>query len=671
MNILLVGNPNTGKTTLFNALTHSSEKVGNWNGVTNQYKVGSMGEHNVVDLPGTYSLTPLTFEEKVTVDFLYHDHKKSLCVNVCEIDSLSKNFFLSLELLEYGAPMVMVINNKNHSKFTKVNTKKLEQKLGIKVFLVDFENKQQMHEFATFLQTHKPDFSAFEPHYLNEVLKPFALQSPNKLFSARYFLTKALEQDEYFLNQSSVKLPDKLEQICLTRHHFIASMGCHEKVATNNTHKIDNILLGKWTALPIFFAIMLAIFYLTFFSLGRFLSDGLEKWVTQSVAKGFSSLLLSFTDNAFLLGFFEKGVFGGLAILLRFLPQVVLLFLFMHLVEQSGYLSRVAFLFDDILTRFGLSGRSVYTILMGFGCSASAIMTSRTVATKEAKIKTALLTPYMSCSAKIPVYAVLGGVLFGASNVFVVMFLYVFGLVVGFLLCLFFEKTFLKTTHSFSLLEFTPLAFDKAKTIVKNVFQSTKEFFARIFVLLLCTNIIVWFLSSFSFGLVFVQTGEGSILQSISGSLAPLFSPLGFSSFALVAALICGLVAKEIVLSTLALFATMEGLTLSAALGTVSSAIFLTPAAGFAFLTFVLLYPACFATMGMLKQEVGIKWATIGLLLQLVLAYLLSFVAYQIFCLATVAWLELLLLLFALILMFFLLKKAFFSPCKGCKKRPA
>lgn len=665
MKFLLIGNPNTGKTTLFNALTNSNQKVGNWHGVTNTYKVATMNGHSVVDLPGTYSLTPLTFEEKVAVDFLFADNHKSLCVNACELDSLEKNLFLTLQLLEYGQPTVVVVNNKNNSKYSKLNAKQLSVCLGVPVFLIDFENKTQVKKLKNFLQTHKPTLPNFEPVYLKQILNVINFESPNKKFSNSFFATKCFEQDEFFLKQTNKPFENKLEQICLLRHQHIKSFNCYQK-QPQTKNKLDNILLGKHTAIPIFFAIMGIVFYLTFFGIGKILSDLLEMLMTDYVAKGFSHMLQSITQNAFLLGFFEQGVFGAFAFLIKFLPQIVLLFLFMHLIEQSGYLSRVAFVLDDFLGKFGLSGKSIYTILMGFGCTTTALMTARTVPTKSAKIKTALLTPYMSCSAKIPVYAVLGGVLFGAKNLLVVLFLYLLGLCVGFLLCLFFEKTFLKTKHTFAVLEFAPLTFDKPKNTIKNVWQSTKEFFGRIFVLVVCTNIVVWFLVSFDFSLAFVEHGKGSILQHISSAIAPIFSPLGFNSYALVAALICGLIAKEVVVSTLGLFALGQGMSLTAALATANSVLFLTPEAGFAFLVFVLLYPACFAAMGVLQQEVGSLWAWVSIATQLLLAYVLAFVAKQLFFVASVALVELLLLVLALVVFGVLLKKALINKCVKC-----
>lgn len=508
-NILLLGNPNTGKTTLFNQLTKSHEKVGNWNGVTNNYTIKKMKyankEFNIVDLPGTYSLTPFTYEEKVTVDFLYKDNYKSLTLCVCEIDAIEKNLFLALQLLEYGQNIIIIINNKNKEKYHEINTQKLTEILGVKVFLIDFEDNVQIDNLKNEIVQNKNISNNFSPLYLNPFLKKYDnLKINNENFNSNYALIKALEQDEFFLKNNK-SVPDKIEEICYLRHDFIKKLNCVKKKNKNaGWQKIDKIILNKFLAVPIFLLLMLGIFYLTFFSFGTFLSNILENLVVNVIGKSFISLLSKLTSENFIISFFKQGVFSAFAIIVKFLPQVLLLFFFLNLIEQSGYLSRVAFIFEDYLAVFGLSGKSVYTVLMGFGCTVPAVMTARTVAEQKTKIRTAILTPYMSCSAKIPIYAVLGGAFFGANNVFVILFLYLFGLVIGLFVSYLLNKTVLKSKNDDFVLEFTMLQKIKFKKLLQDIYLSTKEFFKRVFVLIICSNIIIWVISSFSFNLSYV-----------------------------------------------------------------------------------------------------------------------------------------------------------------------
>lgn len=681
-NILLIGNPNTGKTTLFNQLTLSHEKVGNWNGVTNNFIVKKMKyenkEFNIVDLPGTYSLTPFTFEEKVTVDFLYKDNFKSLVLCICEIDSLKKNLFLALQLLEYGQNIMIVINNKNRQKYHQIDTEKLSVDLGVRVFLTDFENSAQINdlkkEIACYVKTAKKFATPYLEQYLNRY-SHFKFKCEN--FNENYVLTKLLEQDEFFLKKSTVNPPDKIEEVCFLRHGFLHSLNAiKKKEKKTNWQKIDAVILNKYLSIPIFLLVMLAVFYFTFFSAGAFFSDLAEKFVTDVIGVPFISLVTKLTDAQFIISFFRQGVFGAFAIIVKFLPQVVILFFLLNLIEQSGYLSRIAFIFEDYLSKFGLSGKSVYTVLMGFGCTVPAIMTSRTVASEKTKIKTALLTPYMSCSAKIPIYAVLGGAFFGAKNVFVILFLYLLGLVVGLLVSYILEKTVLKSKRDDFILEFTNLQTVKIKKIFQNVYLSAKEFFKRIFVLIICSNILIWAMGSFSFSLAYVGefAGQGStffsksILQVLSEILLPVFKPLGFTSWVHISALITGLIAKEIVISTLALFGSYGLNTgLSEQLRDVSSLIFFSPSGAFSYLIFVLIYPPCFASIGMLKKETGRKWTFISVLLQIVIAYVLSFIAYHLYTLFTLAPFEFFALGAILCLFAFSLKFLFFKPkCENC-----
>lgn len=681
-NILLIGNPNTGKTTLFNALTNKQERTGNWNGVTSNFIVGTLRhkdkKFNVVDLPGVYSLTPLSGEEKVTVDFLFKDKKKSLCVNVCEASAIEKNLFLTLEVLEYGSQTILVINNKNKKSQNAIDTKKLSQILKVPVFIVDFENKKEIESLKEFLANYKSTQQNFVPSYYTSIVSQhknlFEIAKNFNEFTPNFFVAKTLCGDEFFLKMANIIAEDKLEQICLSRHVFIKNLDIISKKTQKNMffyEKIDRFLLNKYFAIPVFFCVMLVIFYLTFFSVGKFLSDGLEFLATNYVANNIVTFLKSYIQTEFLISFFENAIFGGFLIVLKFLPQVCLLFFFLNLIEQSGYLSRVAFAFEDILSKFGLNGKSVYTILLGFGCTVPAIMTSSTNANKSSKIKTALLTPFMSCSAKIPVYVVLGGVFFGRFNIFVIMILYMLGLIVGFAMSYIYEKTILKTKSTNFVFELTNLCSVSFKKIFDSVAKSIWEFVKRIFVVVLCSNIVIWVLSNFSFSLNFVPVSNSqnffskSVLQVLSEFLLPVFAFIGLSSWTHVGALICGLIAKEVVVSSLALFGggNLKGLE------DVGSAIYFSPSSALAFLVFVLLYPPCVASLSMLKQEIGLKWTIFSTLVQITLAFVFAYIAFKLYPYFIFAPLELFLFGIMLFLFATSLYLIIFKPKKvACNK---
>ena len=401
---------------------------------------------------------------------------------------------------------------------------------------------------------------------------------------------------------------------------------------------LDKIFLNKFLALPIFFGILLLVFYLTFFSFGAYLSELLRNLIQNIIGGQIVSWLRGVCDVVWVVDLVETGIIGGIGSLLSFLPQVILLFFFLSLIEDSGYLARVAFLFEDIFSKLGLSGKSVYTLLMGFGCSTTAALTSRNMEDKNAKIKTALLTPYMSCSAKLPIYAVIGGAFFGAGNVFIVFGLYMLGVVVAILLSLFLEQKVLKSKEQSFILEFPAYRIPSPKRIFKILWENTKLFLVRIGTVIFALNIVVWFLQSFSFGFRFVKlTGEVSILQTLGSIFAPIFVPLGFGNWGAVSALLAGLVAKEIIVSSIAMFNgvdvlgdNMKNQTMRSILDPLSVVSF-TPASALSYMIFCLLYSPCLATISVFKKEIGTKWTIISIVLQFIIAYLLSFVAFNIF----------------------------------------
>lgn len=639
--VSLIGNPNTGKTTLFNILTCSNEHVGNWHGVTVEEKAKTIFFKNqqieIVDLPGIYSLSRLSFEEKVATDYLL-SHQNDLVINICDYNNLQRNLYLTLGLLELGLKVIVVVNQIEKKKVSQINLVKLEEKLGVKILSVDAANKESVQRLKTELVNFQE--RAYSLPYLKllplgqaEVFLPkFLRQSKN------FYAIKLLEDDQDVKQKFAVEQTfDMAENVAKVRYDFIDQLmsECGQKnFSVYGRSRLDKILLSKFLAFPAFLLILAAIFYLTFFSLGSFLSDGLsfllEKFVSSPVLAWLEGVA---GKSSWIYSFFEGAIFGGAGSVLTFLPQVALLFVCLSVLEDSGYLARVAFVFEDVLSKVGLSGKSVYTLLMGFGCSTSAILTSRNMEDDKAKIKTALLTPYMSCSAKFPVYVCLGGAFFGAGNIFVIMGLYLLGVVVAVLTSRIFEKTILKSKEQSFILEFPPYRRLSFKQLFKVLFSSCKDFLSRVGGLIIAMNIIVWVMANFSFSFSYVaQNGGQSILESLGAILAPVFAPLGFGSWGPVSALIAGLIAKEVILSSIALFNNVEGgqTQLALSLSDPSSAVYFSSASSvLSYLVFCLLYFPCLSSVGVLGKEIGEKWTVFGCVCQFVVAYFIAMAFYN------------------------------------------
>ncbi len=647
--ILLVGNPNSGKTTLYNALTRSNEHIGNWHGVTveEKKKLMKVGESNflLVDTPGLYSLTPLSFEEEVSFKIIEKGNYKKI-INICDRNNLQRNLYLSLCLLEEDLDIVIAINEIDKKVKFKVDEKKLSTLLGCDVFLINAEKKINIAKLKESLLKEKKtyslpylkkiDFEKVKNYFKNKSEKEkqiFAIKAYEK--NENFFKLKGFSDEEIKIIFSLVP-ENSLEILTEARYAFldeIIEKSCQKVDFTYGKSKLDKILLNKYLALPLFLVIIAFIFFLTFFSLGAFLSDLLSSFLNL-LSSPILSWLKGVLGGNWIYYLFSDAIFNGLSTVLSFLPQVVLLFFFLSLLEDSGYMSRIAFTFEDILGKVGLSGKSIYTLLMGFGCSTTAIMTARNMDNKNSKIKTALLCPYMSCSAKIPIYTVIGGAFFGVSNIFVIMGLYLLGVVVAILVSLVLDKTILKSDNQTFILEFPPYrltSFKRLKNILKN---NVKTFLVKVGSIMIAMNIIVFLLSSFTFKLQFVLDGSGSILESIGKFLAPVFEPLGFNNWAIVSALLAGLVAKEVVVSSIAMFNGIDfnatKLISSSILLSTSVVYFPSTASVLSFLVFCLLYTPCLASISMMKAEIGTKWTVIGIIIELIVAYILSFIVYNI-----------------------------------------
>ncbi len=648
--VALLGNPNTGKTTLYNLLTASHEHVGNWHGVTVEERA-KLYNHNgqdivMVDLPGIYSLSALSYEEEVSIDYLLKN-KVDMVVNICDASNLKRNLYLTLSLLEMGIPTLLVVNQIDRRPICKIDYAKLEDLLGIKVLHINASNKRDGEKVNDIIlslnEKIKEGYHQNKPAYLNE----FELHKFKNLFKGQefnpqledFYCVKMLEDDEKIKDLFSVKKEfGGVEKVAKRRYKYIddvLSSCCSQNERIYGSSKFDKFLLNRFLAFPIFILIIAAAFYLTFFSIGAWLSDGLNVVLEKLISTPLTKLLInSFGEGSWIVGLFKDAIFGGLGSILTFLPQVALLFFFLSLLEDSGYLSRVAFVFDDILSKVGLSGKSVYTLLMGFGCSTTAVLTARNMEDKNSKIKTGLLTPYMSCSAKFPIYSVLGGAFFGAKNIFVILGLYFLGVFVALLVSFIYEKTILKSKEQSFILEFPPYRMMSGRRTMSLLWQNVKEFIIRVGSLILAMNVIVWVLSNFSITFRFVGSGGVSMLETFGRVIAPIFKPLGFGSWGLVSALIAGLVAKEVIISSICMFNGIEDYSTSNISSSIkdaaSPAFFASSSAVISYLVFCLLYFPCLATISVLGKEIGKKWLFIGLVGQFAIAYITAFIIYRI-----------------------------------------
>lgn len=664
-NLILVGNPNTGKTTFFNAITNSDEHIGNWHGVTVDFKEKHTTIHNqkilVTDLPGMYSMSSYSYEESVARDYLFQNSGK--IINICDANNLPRNLYLTLQMLEMGLKPVVCINMANELKKSgiSINIDLLSSRLGLKVFFINAQQKEQVKkvvEYAIFGESEslqKVKSLNIQEEYISKL--PLAdvekiVGDKINIFSAKhknFVLIKCLEKDEYILeklNLSNEQLT-QLEQvysycnevtISKLRYDFIDKLikdciSTKKDAKTYGYSKLDKLILNKYLALPIFLLILSLIFFLTFSSVGKCLSEVLGSFLETYIFCPLLEFVQAKTSNAYIISFVKDAVFGGVGSLVSFLPQITILFVCLTFLEDSGYMSRLAFTLEDYFSKIGLTGKSVFTLLMGFGCSTTSTMTSRNLEDKNSKIKTAMLSPYISCSAKIPLYSVICGAFFVKSQFWIILLLYLTSVIVAVLVSYFLEKTILKSGEQSFIMELPPYRLPKFKRICKVALSNIKSFILRVGTLIISFSIIIWILQSCNFALKF--DAENSILKQIGQFLAPVFSPLGFGQWGAVVCLICGVVAKEIIVGTMGMINNVSSeissnMLISESLLLSSSALSLNPCSALSFLVFSLLYMPCISTIGVMKKEIGTKWTILAVIIQFVIAYLLAYTTYKI-----------------------------------------
>ena len=658
----LAGNQNCGKTTLFNSLTGANQHVGNFPGVTVDQKVGTLRgtNHQVVDLPGIYSIRPYTQEEVVTQQFLL-EQKPDAIINIVDATNIERNLYLTLQLLTLQVPMVIALNMMDELRGNggSIDVRKMSQALGTPVIPISAAKNEGIAELVeTLLKTaqnkEKPKVLDFCPdgpvhrciHAVSHIIEDHA---QNLDISRRFCASKLIEGEADFfdklgLSQNERELIehsviemehdsglDRNAALADMRYNFIEKVckSCvvkaHESREYLRSVAIDKVLTNRYFALPIFGVIMALIFYLTFYVIGAYLSDLLALGI-DTLTVWVDNFLTAYGMNPVVHSLMIDGVFAGVGSVLSFLPLVVVLFFFMSILEDSGYMARIAFLMDKLLRKIGLSGRSFVPMLLGFGCSVPAIMATRTLSSQRDRKMTILLTPYMSCSAKIPVYTVFAAAFFPGYELPVMLILYFGGMLIGVLVALVMKHTMFRGNPVPFVMELPNYRLPSLRSVVLLMWEKAKDFLERAFTVIFLVTVIIWFLQSFDLRFNVVSDSADSILAGIGRVIAPIFAPLGFGDWRMVTALISGFSAKEAVVGTFGVVLGVGTNQLPVAL----HQLFTTLSAA-SFLAFTLLYTPCVAAVATIRRELDSTWKTVGVvLMQCLVAWVVAFLVYQV-----------------------------------------
>ena len=667
MKIALVGNPNCGKTTLFNALTGSNQYVGNWPGVTVEKKEGTahLGDRSitVVDLPGIYSLSPYSMEEIVARDFIIGEGPDAV-IDIVDATNLERNLYLTVQLLELERPLVLALNFMDEVKARgdQIDVERLSKELGVPVVPITAKTGEGLDELLQVAHrqmhlgvTYEPDdlyddFTHDIHHRMGELIHDYAYAAnlpahwaSIKLLEGDGIVAKALNLPADVQNkldaiiaeyEASSALGDRETLVADSRYRYIERV-VHASVVKGKgsegptlTEKIDRIVTGKYTALPLFLCAMLVMFVITFGPFGSWLQDGVSALI-DLFSGWLEGALTAAGAPAVVISLACDGIISGVGGVLSFLPQIALLFFFLSFLEDSGYMSRAAFIMDRLLRRFGLSGKAFIPMLMGFGCSVPAIMGARTMENEKDRRMTILLIPFMSCSAKLPVYGLLSAAFFGPWAGLVVFGLYVIGMAVGILSGIFFKHTLFAGEPAPFVLELPPYRFPSIENIATHVWQKVKGFLVKAGTLILAMSIVLWLLQSFDFSLHMVDDAANSMLGTLGALIAPVFAPLGFGFWQAAVALLTGFIAKEMVVSSLSMF---YGFSLTAAGTAVAAAMTgFTPLSAFSMLVFILLYVPCVAATSTMAKELGsAKWTVFSVCWQIGVAYVVSLLVHTV-----------------------------------------
>lgn len=659
LSFALAGNQNCGKTTLFNQLTGSNQHVGNFPGVTVDRKDGEIrGQKNtlVTDLPGIYSMSPYSSEEIVTRNFVLNEHPRGI-INIVDATNIERNLYLTMQLMELDIPMVLALNMMDEVRENggSVLVNQMEERLGIPVIPISAAKNEGIEELVAHAvhvakYQEKPgrkDFCEADDHggavhrALHAIMHLIEDHAARADIPVRFAASKLAEGDTLILEQLALDENEKemLEHIVcqmetergLDRAAAIADMRfnfiekvCRETVVKpkeSREHvrstKIDRVLTGKYTALPCFAGIMAAVFFLTFHVIGASLQSVLEVLIGK-LTELVDSAMKAWGVNPVLHSLVIDGIFNGVGSVLSFLPIIVTLFFFLSILEDSGYMARVAFVMDKLLRKIGLSGRSIVPMLVGFGCTVPGVMASRTLPSERDRKMTILLTPFMSCSAKLPIYAFFTAAFFPKYSALVMVLLYFGGIFMAVLMAMLMQGTLFQGEAVPFVMELPNYRMPGAKNVGQLLWDKAKDFLQRAFTVIFVATIVIWFLQTFGTHLNVVEDSKDSILAVVSSRLAPVFRPLGFGDWRVSTALLTGFMAKESVVSTLSvLFGTTAQLTE-----------ILTPVSALSLLVFCLLYTPCVAAVASIKRELGGRWAAGVVVSQCVIAWLAAFVVH-------------------------------------------
>ena len=655
----LVGNQNCGKTTLFNQLTGSNQHVGNFPGVTVDRKSGSIKGYpntEVTDLPGIYSMSPYSSEEIVSRNFVL-DEKPKAIINILDATNIERNLYLTMQLLEMDIPMVVALNMMDEviGNQGAIDVNGMEALLGVPVVPISAAKNEGVNELIKHAihiakyQEHplrqdfcdKTDHDGSVHRCIHAVIHLIEDHAEAANIPVRFAATKAIEGDPLILeklklDQNETEMLEHIVQqmeterevdrcaaIADMRFDFIERL-CEQTVIKPKeskerirSEKIDRILTGKYTAIPCFIGIMVLVFYLTFNVIGAWLQGILELGINKISALVDAALTAGHVNNA-IHSLVINGIFTGVGSVLSFLPIIVTLFFFLSLMEDSGYIARVAFVMDKLLRKIGLSGRSIVPMLIGFGCTVPAVMATRTLTSERDRKMTILLTPFMSCTAKLPIYSFFVSVFFPGKGGFIMAGLYLLGIVVGILIALLYNGTLFKGEPVPFVMELPNYRFPGAKNVMQLLWEKAIDFLQRAFTVILLATIVVWFLQSFNVHLNLVNNSADSMLAIIAGWLVPLFKPLGMGDWRICTALISGFMAKESVVSTL-------GVLFGGSISTVLSS-----ATAASILVFSLLYTPCVAAIASVKRELGSRWAVGVVIWQCVIAWVAAWIVHVI-----------------------------------------
>lgn len=655
----LVGNQNCGKTTLFNQLTGANQHVGNFPGVTVDRKDGAIkgySDTNVTDLPGIYSMSPYSSEEIVSRNFVLQDHPTAI-INIVDATNIERNLYLTMQLLEMDIPMVVALNMMDEvtSNHGAINVNLMEELLGVPVIPISAAKNEGVEELVKHAlhiakyqeRPMRQDFCDKKDHdgsvhrCIHAVIHLIEDHAEKADIPVRFAATKAIEGDLLILKQLKLDENEKemLEHIVcqmetergVDRSAAIADMRfdfierlCEQAVVKSKeskerirSEKIDRIFTGKYTAIPCFIAIMAAVFYLTFNVIGAWLQNILQLGIdaiADMVGKGLKAAQLNDTLYSLIM----DGIFTGVGSVLSFLPIIVTLFFFLSLMEDSGYIARVAFVMDKLLRKIGLSGKSIVPLLIGFGCTVPAVMATRTLTSERDRKMTILLTPFMSCTAKLPIYAFFVSVFFPGRGGLIMTGLYLFGIVMGILVAFLYRATLFEGEPVPFVMELPNYRLPGVRNVGQLLWEKAKDFLQKAFSVILVATVVVWFLQSFNLRLNMVSDSSDSMLAMIAQIFVPILTPLGLGDWRIATALISGVMAKESVVSTLEVL-------FSGSISTV-----LSPLTAGSLLVFSLLYTPCIAAIASVKRELGSKWAVSMVIWQCIVAWVAAFAVYLI-----------------------------------------